>query len=112
MAGEYKFDLGATLPRWAKRIGEHRYRSPWSWEGTNKWLDRTYGRWEYPRIRIINKPGIKAFHLRNRKRKGAWAGINVYQIASGEVRFYVVPRVSKKDEARKKTATGKHDKHP
>jgi len=89
---EYKLDLGASLPKWAKKIEAHRYRSPWGWDGTKKWLDRTYGRAEYPRIRIVNKPGVKAFFLRNRYRRGNWSGLNVYRLESGEVRLFVVSK--------------------
>ncbi|MDF1565054.1 MAG: hypothetical protein P1V51_18590 [Deltaproteobacteria bacterium] len=96
-------DLGATLPKWVKKLEEHRYRSPWDWDATLKWLDRTYAKWEYPRIRIVNKPGIKAFHLKNRKKKADWDGINVYQLESGEVRFFVVEREKEAKTAPKKS---------
>ncbi|RMG20362.1 MAG: hypothetical protein D6729_03040 [Deltaproteobacteria bacterium] len=92
-AAEYQIYLGATLPKWAKKIGEHRFRSPWDWHTTMRWVRKTYpNRVEYPRIRIVNQPGIKAIHLKNARRHGDWEGMNIYELEGGEVRIYVLPR--------------------
>lgn len=96
LAAEYKKDLGAFLPRWAQKIGEHRYRSPWDWHQTMKWLGRTYGA-QFPRVRIINQPGIKAIFIDNRSNRG-WDGINIYETKEGEVRMFVVPAPEKKPD--------------
>lgn len=99
---EDKEHLGALIPKRAKKIGEDRFRSPWGWDSTKRWLDRNYKSWEYPRIRIINKPGIKAIHIRNgkkKKKKSKWSGINMYELRTGEVRFYVLERLE--DEKKK-----------
>ena len=87
---EYLMHLGAKLPRAARKIGPDRFRSPWNWRETMKWVDKTYGRGSHPRVQIINQPGIKAIHLRNPSRK-EWVGMNIYQLASGQVRFFVLP---------------------
>ena len=102
LATEYTKDLGALLPRWSKKIGEHRYRSPWDWEMTMRWLDKTYSR-SYPRIRIINQPGIKAIHLSHPSKRG-WDGINIYETKNGEVRMYVLPPQPAPKQARRTQA--------
>ena len=95
LSSEYRHDLGAALPKYAAKIGEHRYRSPWNWDDTMRWLWKTYPVSRFPRIRIVNQPGIKAIHLRNRRDRG-WSGFNIYEINDGEVRFYVLPAKHKK----------------
>ena len=97
-AAEYQTYLGATLPKWARKIGEHRFQSPWDWHTTIRWLNKTYtSRAEYPRIRIVNQPGVKAIHLKNARKRGGWEGMNVYQLADGRVRFYVLPKEKPKE---------------
>jgi hypothetical protein len=83
-------DLGAKLPDGAKRVGEHRFRSPSNYEQTLKHYKSVYGT-NFPRRAIINQPGIKAVHIVNSSTKGDWAGLNIYE-TNDEVRIYVVPR--------------------
>ncbi len=90
--------LGAHLPRWSVPIEENRFRSPWNWDQTTTWLNRNYNRRLFPRINIVNLPGIKAFHLANRSGRGEYAGINIYEMSNGEVRFYVLPRKEEEEE--------------
>lgn len=86
--------LGAHLPRWAAPVEENRFRSPWNWDQTITWLNRNYNTRQYPRIRIVNLPGVKAIHIANRSGRGGFSGINVYEMRGGEVRFYVLPRTA------------------
>ncbi len=104
-SAEYQTYLGATLPKWARKIGEHRFQSPWDWHTTIRWLNKTYAsRAEYPRIRIVNQPGVKAIHLKNARKRGGWEGMNIYQLQDGRVRFYVLPRRRSKEAQPKKEA--------
>jgi hypothetical protein len=84
--------LGAHLPRWSAPVEENRFRSPWNWEQTITWVNRNYNRNQFPRIRVVNMPGVKAIHLANRTGRGDYSGINIYEMSNGEVRFYVLPR--------------------
>jgi hypothetical protein len=84
-------DLGATLPEYARQVGEHRYKSPNDWEGTMKFYKKVYSPSTYRNV--INQPGVKAIHIPNPSGKGEWLGLNVYE-ANEEVRIYVVPNES------------------
>lgn len=81
-------DLGATLPEYARQVGEHRYKAPSDWEGTLKFYKKVYSpsTWR----NVINQPGVKAIHIPNPSGKGEWLGLNIYE-ANEEVRIYVVP---------------------
>ncbi len=89
-----KVHLGAHLPRWSVPIEENRFRSPWNWDQTTTWINRNYSRGQFPRIDIVNLPGIKAVHLANRSGRGQFTGINIYEMQDGQVRFYVLPKKS------------------
>lgn len=81
-------NLGASLPEYARQVGEHRFKSPSDWEGTMKFYKKVYSpsTWR----NIINQPGVKAIHIPNPSGKGEWLGLNIYE-ANDEVRIYVVP---------------------
>jgi hypothetical protein len=83
-------DLGAQLPDNARKVAEHRFRSPLDFEGTMKFYKSAYPASQYPRRAIVNQPNIKAVHVPNTTGKGSWEGINIYA-ANDEVRIYVVP---------------------
>lgn len=85
-AGEV--ELGAQLPDGARKVAEHRFKAPSDLEGTKKFYKNIYSpsTWR----RIINQPGVNAFHIPNTSGKGAWEGLNIYE-ANDEVRIYVVP---------------------
>lgn len=84
-------DLGATLPEYARQVGEHRYKAPQDWEGTLKFYKKVYApsTWR----NVINQPGVKAIHIPNPSGKGEWLGLNIYE-ANEEIRIYVVPNAS------------------
>ena len=84
--------LGAPLPQWSREIGEHRFRAPSNWSQTQTWFNRNYNARQFPRIRIVNQPGIKAIHLANRTGRGDWSGMNIYELENGEVRIFVLRR--------------------
>jgi hypothetical protein len=83
-------ELGAVLPDNARKVAEHRYRSSTDFEGTLKFYKKTYPDSTYPRKKIVNQPGVNAWHIANTSGKGAWEGLNIYE-ANDEVRIYVVP---------------------
>lgn len=95
-------ELGAHLPDNARKVAEHRYKSPHDWEGTFKFYKNVYPSTSYPRKDVVNQPGVKAVHIPNTSGKGEWEGLNIYE-ANDEVRIYVVPaRQSGKSSAPKK----------
>ena len=83
-------ELGAQLPDNARKVAEHRYRSPNDYEGTLKYYKTVYPVAHYPRKAIVNQPGVKAIHIVNSSGRGSWEGLNIYE-ANEEVRIYVVP---------------------
>lgn len=85
-AGEV--ELGAQLPDGARKVAEHRFKAPGDLEATKKFYSKIYSSSTWRRI--INQPGVNAFHIPNTSGKGAWEGLNIYE-ANDEVRIYVVP---------------------
>lgn len=83
-------DLGAALPENARKVAEHRFRSPTDFEGTMKFYKTAYPAKDFPRKNICNQPGVKALHIANTSGRGSWEGLNIYE-ANEEVRIYVVP---------------------
>jgi hypothetical protein len=82
-------DLGAKLPENAKKVADHRFRSPTDWNGTLKYYKGIYGSSNFPRKAIINQPNVRAVHIVNASGKGQWAGLNIYETNS-EVRITVI----------------------
>ncbi len=83
-------ELGAQLPDGARKVAEHRFKSPNDFQGTLKYYRNVYPVSSYPRRSVVNQPGVKAVHIPNTSGKGAWEGLNIYE-ANDEVRIYVVP---------------------
>ncbi len=83
-------ELGAILPDNARKVAEHRFKSLQDFEGTMKFYKKTYSDSTYPRRKIVNQPGVNAWHISNQSGKGAWEGLNIYE-ANDEVRIFVVP---------------------
>ena len=83
-------ELGAILPENARKVAEHRYKSPNDFEGTIKFYKTKYPDATNNRKKIVNQPGVHAVHIANPSGKGAWEGLNIYE-ANDEVRIYVVP---------------------
>ena len=84
---------GAPIIRWAKSVGEHRYRSPRAYEGTIKYYKKTMRRgWKVAWKKIINTSSTRAMHIANRnkaKNKDRWEGINIYE-HKGATYIYVI----------------------
>ncbi|MDP1828415.1 MAG: hypothetical protein Q8L48_34415 [Archangium sp.] len=83
-------ELGAQLPEGSRKVAEHRYRSSSDFEGTIKFYKKTYPDYTSARKKIVNQPGVNAWHIPNTSGKGAWEGLNIYE-ANDEVRIFVVP---------------------
>ncbi len=81
---------GAQLPPGAEKVEEGRYRTGMSWDGVLRWYGRVYPRSRYEWIDVINRPGVRAIHIRNASQVG-WEGINVYA-KDGRVRLFVLGR--------------------
>lgn len=79
----------APLIPWAKEVGEHRFRSPRSFDGTLEYYHKTViGKWEVSLEKICNNTEVRAVHIKNKK-PGAWEGINIYEV-KGTAYIYVV----------------------
>ena len=83
-------ELGALLPEGSRKVAERRYKSATDFEGTIKFYKKTYPDFTSARKKIVNQPGVNAWHIPNTSGKGAWEGLNIYE-ANDEVRIYVVP---------------------
>jgi hypothetical protein len=89
-------ELGLDLVPYSRKIGERRYQSHRDYEGTIKFFRDKFKGWKTIRwMREVSLPGVKYVHLENMNEKQPWEGVNIYQLKSGEVRFYVLPRVVK-----------------
>ncbi len=89
-------ELGLELVPYAKKIGERRYQSQRDYDGTIKFFkDKFKGSKTVRWMREVSLPAVKYIHLENNNDKAAWEGLNIYQLKSGEVRFYVLPRAVK-----------------
>ncbi len=82
---------GAILPGGAREVGQDRYRSPEGFEETLKFYSKAYSWEHYPRQHIADLPGVRAIHLANPNRSGAWEGLNIYEL-NGETRIFVLAR--------------------
>lgn len=106
--------LSAELPVEAPIVPEAvpleeagRYRSSRSYNETVEYYKRVFRRTGGVRwYNIINKPGIKAWHIKSLRKKTRWEGINLYE-HRGQVRIFVMqrdeppPEESKKGKRRK-----------
>lgn len=92
---------GIDLIAWSKKIEEDRYQSPRSWDKTIEYFKKYFRGWRGVRWhREVNLPTIKYVHIENTHEKGAWAGINIYELPGGKVRVYVLKREPKVEAAK------------
>jgi hypothetical protein len=92
--GEFKH-RGVVLPGGSVKVGEDRFRMPWNWDQTHKFLKTTYPYDRFPRKFVVNQPSVKAVHIVNKNTKDEWEGLNVYEIQTEtgrEVRLYILAR--------------------
>ncbi len=100
----------APLPKEAVALEEPgRYRTSRSFDETIEYYQREFRRTGGVRWNnVVNLPGIKAKNVTCLRKKTKWEGINIYE-ARGEVKIYVIPRVSV-DKAGDKKAAAKSEK--
>jgi len=80
----------APLIPWAKKIGEHRFRSPRNYDDTLNYYRKTIqGAPHIVREKIINTSQVRAVFYRNKKPGARWEGLNVYEY-KGSTIIYVV----------------------
>ncbi len=91
---------GVQLPPGSSKVGRGRFRSPSNWADTIRFFDRQYT--GYPRITIVNQPGLRAIHIPNRNKRSSWEGINIYELGS-ETRIFVLTRKVEKKTNRSRT---------
>lgn len=88
-------DLGITLLPSASRIEPHRYNAGRDWEATTKFFREKFRSSKNVRTsREVSLPNVKYVHYENSNESSAWQGINVYQLKNGQVRIYLLPRVT------------------
>ena len=101
---------GAPLIPWAKKVDEHRFRSPRDYDGTIEYYLKTViwpGQAE--KIDICNNTEVRAVHLRNR-RKGRWEGLNVYEVKGTTYIYVLLSDEELRRIERKKARGGKKKK--
>jgi hypothetical protein len=80
----------APLIPWAKKTGEHRFRSPRNYDDTLKYYRKTIlGATHIVKEKIINTSQVRAVFYRNKKPGAHWEGLNVYEY-KGSTIIYVV----------------------
>jgi len=102
----------APLIPWAKKIGEHRFRSPRNYDDTLKYYRKTIlGAPHIVKEKIINTSRVRAVFFRNKKPNARWEGLNVYEY-KGSTIIYVVfsDKELEKIEQEKKDAKEKPKK--
>ncbi len=82
---------GAQLPPGVTRLEPGRFDVGMSWQHALKWFDKQYPQAKYPRIEIVNRPGLRAVHLRNPDTAAKWEGLNLYE-HDGRVKVFVLER--------------------
>lgn len=87
---------GVVLPPGSQQVGEDRFKSPSNYADTLTFYSKQYR--NNPRKSIVNQPGIRAVHLVN-DGKGAWEGLNIYEL-DGETKIFVVARDSPKSASK------------
>jgi hypothetical protein len=86
-------ELGLDLIPWSKKIGDRRYESPRDYEGTLKFFKDKFKGWKTVKwTREVALPTVKYIHVDNTNPDGKWAGINIYEMPNGRVRYYVLDR--------------------
>jgi hypothetical protein len=102
----------APIIPWAKKIGEHRFRSPRNYDDTLTYYRKTIqGAAHIVREKIINTSQVRAVFYRNKKPGARWEGLNVYEY-KGSTIIYVVfsDKELEKIEQEKKEAEEKPKK--
>ena len=90
-------ELGLDLVPGSRKLDARRYASGRDYDGTLKYFrDRFKGqkssiKWS----REVSLPTVKYIHLENMSETGAWQGVNIYQLKTGETRIFVLPREAK-----------------
>lgn len=80
----------APLIPWAKKVGEHRFRSPRNYDDTLTYYRKTIlGAAHIVKEKIINTSQVRAVFYRNKKPGARWEGLNVYEY-KGSTIIYVV----------------------
>ena len=80
----------APIIPWAKKIGEHRFRSPRNYDDTLKYYRKIFAGNRYvAKEKIINTSEVRAIHYRNKRHNGRWEGFNIYEY-KGSAIIYVV----------------------
>ena len=80
----------APIIPWAKKIGEHRFRSPRNYDDTLNYYRKTIqGAAHIVKEKIINTSQVRAVFYRNKKPNARWEGLNVYEY-KGSTIIYVV----------------------
>ena len=88
--------LGLELVQYSRRIDENRFVSGRDWDASVKhFRDKFKGNKSVRWSREVSLPTVKYVHLENLGDTGAWQGVNIYQLKTGEVRIYVLPRAPK-----------------
>lgn len=88
--------LGLELVQYSRRIEDNRYISGRDWDGSVKhFRDKFKGNKSVRWSREVSLPTVKYVHLENLAETGAWQGVNIYQLKTGEVRISVLPRAPK-----------------
>jgi hypothetical protein len=89
-------ELGLDLVPGSRKLEGSRYASGRDYDGTLKYFREKYRgqksaiRWS----REVTLPTVKYVHIENTTDSGAWQGVNIYQLKTGEVRIFVLPRAT------------------
>ena len=89
-------EFGLDLVPGSRKLEGSRYASGRDYDGTLKYFREKYRaqktaiRWS----REVSLPTVKYVHIENTTDNGAWQGLNIYQLKSGEVRIFVLPRAT------------------
>ena len=101
----------APIIPWAKKISEHRFRSPRNYDDTLLYYRKTIQGANVVREKIINTSQVRAVFFRNKRPNPRWEGLNVYEY-KGSTIIYVVfsDKELEKIEQEKKEAKEKPEK--
>jgi hypothetical protein len=80
----------APLIPWAKKVDEHRFRSPRNYDRTLEYYRKTIlGAAHIVAEKIINTSAVRATHIRNKKAGARWEGMNIYEYKGSTFIFVV-----------------------
>lgn len=101
----------APIIPWAKKVGEHRFRSPRNYDDTLTYYRKTIQGANVVREKIVNTSEVRAVFFRNKRPNARWEGLNVYEY-KGSTIIYVVfsDKELEKIEQEKKEAKEKPKK--